>query len=94
MVESLVAVHMSGLRHCDFSERNVVINDKGEAFIIDFDHAELHKCERKIPIVFLSKEPTQQEFECDEIYWMCRLGRFWHPRELPIAIVVYRTASD
>jgi tRNA A-37 threonylcarbamoyl transferase component Bud32 len=39
-------VHNQGVWHGDFSERNVVVDDGGHPFLLDFSHAEAgHKCD-------------------------------------------------
>jgi tRNA A-37 threonylcarbamoyl transferase component Bud32 len=43
--ESLLAIHRHGVAHKDMAERNVVLNEKGDPFVIDFElSSDDHKC--------------------------------------------------
>jgi predicted Ser/Thr protein kinase len=39
---AMTSIHRAGIRHLDLRPNNLLINEKGETFIIDFDRAQLN----------------------------------------------------
>ncbi|KAJ7065525.1 hypothetical protein C8F01DRAFT_748504 [Mycena amicta] len=46
-IEILESVHRAGVRHYDIRSANLMLNDAGEAFIVDFDRGRLNSSEAK-----------------------------------------------
>ncbi|KAJ7065533.1 hypothetical protein C8F01DRAFT_1366508 [Mycena amicta] len=46
-IEILEGVHRAGVRHYDIRSANLMLNDAGEAFIVDFDRGRLNSSEAK-----------------------------------------------
>ncbi|KAJ7065524.1 hypothetical protein C8F01DRAFT_1249086 [Mycena amicta] len=46
-IEILESVHRAGVRHYDIRSANLMLNDAGEAFIVDFDRGRLNSSEEK-----------------------------------------------
>jgi len=41
-IHAMTSIHRAGIRHLDLWPNNLLINEKGETFIIDFDRAQLN----------------------------------------------------
>ncbi|KAH9923110.1 hypothetical protein B0H21DRAFT_160626 [Amylocystis lapponica] len=80
VVKSLIRVHLAGVQHGDFNVNNVVFSSRGMPFIIDFDRAEEHKCERGMKINIHGVEPNREDFACDELFDACERLDLWTPR--------------
>ncbi|OBZ75028.1 hypothetical protein A0H81_05291 [Grifola frondosa] len=64
-------------------------------YIIDFESAEQHDCQKSMDIVFNTEEPKWEEFNCDELYEACIEAQAWRPRtvdylrrEIPLKVAV------
>ncbi|RDB17268.1 hypothetical protein Hypma_001952 [Hypsizygus marmoreus] len=66
LMRKLNTLHRHGLKHGDFSERNVV-NKDGIPFIIDLESVEPHKCERQVLIKMGCARPNKGDVGCFEI---------------------------
>ncbi|KAH9923107.1 hypothetical protein B0H21DRAFT_701272 [Amylocystis lapponica] len=80
VVKSLIRVHLAGVQHGDFNVNNVVFSSRGMPFIIDFDRAEEHTCERTMMIHIHGVTPLRDEFACDELFDACKRLGLWTPR--------------
>ncbi|OBZ72963.1 hypothetical protein A0H81_07220 [Grifola frondosa] len=80
VIQALVDIHWAGVKHNDFSERNIVVNSDNQPFIIDFDHAEPHECGLTMSIEFHTQEPDPDELGCLELYKVTNNSGAWFPR--------------
>ena len=88
MVDALFLIHKAGIKHNDFSERNVVImkqESDGEYWptIIDFGESQEHQCGypgKDIPIY--CPTPSKRSFGCLELWNACHHGNVWKPRTI------------
>ncbi|EIW86271.1 hypothetical protein CONPUDRAFT_41544, partial [Coniophora puteana RWD-64-598 SS2] len=78
IIEALINIHKTGVRHGDFAERNVLIRQhpttKTEFLIriIDFGSSQLHKCGFEGEVIeHNGLQPDEKEFGCDELYEVC-----------------------
>lgn len=77
IVDHLLELHERGIQHGDFAEHNIVIDEDGKPFIVDFEHAETHECERTEDIIEGAIAPDKWDFGCYEIFDFCYDHRIW-----------------
>ncbi|OBZ74796.1 hypothetical protein A0H81_05244 [Grifola frondosa] len=80
VIQALVTIHSLGVKHGDFSENSIVVDENYRPYIIDFEWAEQHVCQKSMPIVFNAEEPEWKEFNCDELHDACTEAQAWLPR--------------
>ncbi|KAI0933452.1 hypothetical protein AcV5_005593 [Taiwanofungus camphoratus] len=80
VIEALIHLHVAGVKHNDFVQRNVLIDDEGTPFIIDFELAEPHECGQRMTIEVHAQEPHPNDFGCQELHNACCLTEMWTPR--------------
>lgn len=78
-MDQLLDLHEHGVQHNNFAERNVVVNKDGKPFIIDFEHADPHDCEREMDVDEGVPAPNKFYFGCEEIYDYCFEYGIWRP---------------
>jgi RIO-like serine/threonine protein kinase len=44
ILKKLCVLHWVGFKHGDFRPQNVLVNEDGEVYLIDFEHSERHHC--------------------------------------------------
>lgn len=89
IVSSLKAIHDAGVQHNHLDEYNVVINERGRPFIIDFEHAEEHACGRKMDIVVNALRPAPSQFGCTELWNVIDDMGLWKPCELRLSVCMF-----
>ncbi|RPD55423.1 hypothetical protein L226DRAFT_616041 [Lentinus tigrinus ALCF2SS1-7] len=87
-VRSLMRVHHYGVRHRDFEERNLVLNENDDESVsitlVDFGMSEDHAppcCPRSQVISIGGIAPTPDNFGCYELYNACVAAGIWKPLE-------------
>ncbi|OBZ74459.1 hypothetical protein A0H81_05251 [Grifola frondosa] len=80
VINAILAIHCTGVEHCDFDERNIVVDENNKPFIIDFDSSKRHHCGLAMRIKFGAKKPERHEIGCDELYDAAQMAEVWTPR--------------
>jgi len=70
LLKRLRDIHLCGIMHGDFAERNVVMRGD-DIRIIDFHHASRHKCGVKMEVAESRRIPTRSEFGCGDLWVHC-----------------------
>ena len=78
-MDAMIMIHEAGLEHTDFHPYNVLSRSDGGIRIIDFDEAVPHKCERKLKIIQYAYAPSEDDFGCDELYYVAGELELWTP---------------
>ena len=82
VIEAMMRIHSAGVMHCDFGEHHVLINDKNDIRIIDFDNAyESHHCEQFFDIEAYEYVPPELEYKCDELWEIASGADIWTASE-------------
>ena len=78
VAEAMMRIHTAGVMHCDFDDSHVLINDKNEIRIIDFDREYRgHHCERLFDIEPYEYVPRQPDYRCDELWEVASGTDIW-----------------
>ncbi|OBZ74834.1 hypothetical protein A0H81_05260 [Grifola frondosa] len=83
-LKTLRLIHHAGVQHNDLVERNIIVDENYRPFIIDFEIAgDINdKCGQVIPVIFNAKEPTCEEFGCEEMHDSCLIADVWQLRHV------------
>ncbi|EKM53041.1 uncharacterized protein PHACADRAFT_210780 [Phanerochaete carnosa HHB-10118-sp] len=79
VLRSVVQVHLAGVMHNDINDDNVLFSSTPDSKprIIDFEHAEKHKCRRKLEIVEGAPVPERLLFGCPELWDLAANMGIW-----------------
>lgn len=80
ILDAYVQIHDAGVMHRDVAERNVLVNDKGQVSIIDFETAVKMRCRRTYSVPAPGDiGPNRKVWGCQEL---CDVGYalgIWKP---------------
>lgn len=79
VAEHILELREHGVQHGDLAERNIVVNQEGRPFIIEFEHATAHTCKRTMNVDEGVVCPDKLDFGCCEIYDFYFENGIWHP---------------
>ncbi|GBE89713.1 hypothetical protein BKA93DRAFT_809120 [Sparassis latifolia] len=82
-IKALSAIHAKGVKHNDFSERNILVGKDRRPIIIDFDCAQKEECKVTDDVHFHTEEPLPEVFGCQELFSAAKLADAWTPRVIP-----------
>lgn len=81
VMDAFDQIHQVGVQHDDIAERNVLVNEEGRVFIIDFEHSFPSKCKRRVPIPGLGDLGIERsKLLCNELWDLGWSLRMWKPR--------------
>ncbi|KZT18901.1 hypothetical protein NEOLEDRAFT_1079084 [Neolentinus lepideus HHB14362 ss-1] len=76
LLKKLRDIHLCGIMHGDFAERNVVMQGD-DIRIIDFHHASRHKCGVKMEVAESRRIPKTSDFGCVDLWIHCYDMYIW-----------------
>ncbi|KIY44843.1 hypothetical protein FISHEDRAFT_77065 [Fistulina hepatica ATCC 64428] len=68
-----------GMTHGDLCESNVVVDKKGEPFLIDLERCATHDCQCTMNVHEGDIMPPAEEFKCPEVYRLVKSMGMWRP---------------
>ncbi|GJE91877.1 hypothetical protein PsYK624_080280 [Phanerochaete sordida] len=81
---SMLELHFAGLNHNNFDDDHILVSERGEVRIIDFDQATAHTCNAKDDINVWGSEQSEVKFGCIEMCEVIKLLELWTPVFVPL----------
>ncbi|GJE91876.1 hypothetical protein PsYK624_080270 [Phanerochaete sordida] len=75
----MLDIHFAGLKHNNFDDDHILVSERGEVRIIDFDQATAHTCSAKDDINVWGYEQSEVKFGCFEMCDVINELELWTP---------------